>query len=345
MSEVPSQEDDEEEVLLPVKRAVDALGSIDDYGIRGEPIGNSTLIGKPDDTRGEWKEPIFFVGDAQKVVCGDEIKPKKKNPNYIVGETRWGDKVTWPLKPYCIPCSPAAPKENDKEKIYGFDDMGAEKRMSAKESRLIGTTPDKHFSFTLIETAEGVICSQCGHKTTDEVVEEVVNIVRIEEPVYEPATYDPAKLMLGIQVGEQFFRFPNELVSLWVEQEGFEDKPLHIVKRGTIFTTKGKEFLRDAVYDNKNNQWLLSPHKCSKHDSLKVIIKGRNMWAPLDKITEWRKTALPMVTAIIAEEAGKYWTTSQQDFLRKGFNVDGGWGLSLSLCEGPISGVVDDNAV
>ena len=334
-------EEDIEQPKLPEKKAIDALGSIDDYGvIDGEPFGGSTHIGNTDEARDEWVEPII-ISAPEKVVCGQEVREKKVIPNYIVAQNRWGDKLTWPLKPYCVPCSPAAPKMNDSERVYGFDDMGAEKRMSAKESRLVGLTPDKHYSFTLIETERGVICSKCGHNTMEEVIEEVVEVVKLEKHTYEPAVYDPTKLMLGIEIGEQFFRFPNEVVSIWVEEENFENKVIYVVKRGVIFTTKGKEFLRDSVYDKKNNQWLLSPHKCTKQTALKVRIKGNNMWADIDTITDWRKTALPMETKIIAQNESKHWVISQQEFLRKGFNVDGGWGVSLKVCDGPIMGVFD----
>jgi hypothetical protein len=333
-----------EPIPLPVKKAVDALGSIDDYGIiDGEPIGYETHIVKNDEARFEWKEPKIVWGDPEKVVCGDEVKPKRSPPKYVVAESRWGEKITWPLKPYCTPCSPAAPKENDREKIYGFDEMGAEKRMSAKESRLIGTTPDKHFSFTLIEKGGEIVCSVCGFKTTQDIQEDIVSVVKVEEPVYEPSVYDPKKLMLGIEVGEQFFRFPNDLVSKWVEQDDFQEQPIHILKRKIIFTTKGKEFLRDAVYDEKNNQWLLSPHKCNQSSALNAQVKGNNMWVDLPTILQWRKTAMPMETLIVCVKDNVHWTITQQDLLRKGFNVDGGWGVSLKICSGPICGVFDSS--
>jgi len=335
-------EQETEIIPLPVKKAVDALGSIDDYGIiDGEPFGQDPIIAVSDKARIEWVEPKLIWGDPKKVVCGEEIKAKRKPPQYVVAESRWGEKITWPLKPYCTPCSPAAPKLNDKEKIYGFDELGAEKRMSAKDSRLVGTTPDKHFSFTLIEIEGVIMCSVCGYKTSEDIDEEVVSVVKVEDLQYEPSAYDPQKLMLGIEVGEQFFRFPNDLVSQWVEQTGFQDQPIHILKRNIVFTTKGKRFLRDAVYDTKNNQWLLSPHKCNQSTALNAHVKGNNMWVELSTIIEWRKTAIPMETLIVGVRDNVHWTITQQELLQKGFNVDGGWGLSLKLCSGPICGVYD----
>ena len=324
------------------KKAIDALGSVDDYGVQErEPIKSKTPDAKVSESSSKWKTPTIVEASPSTVVCGNEKSPKEANPDYLVGETRWGDKMTWPLKPYCVFCSPAAPKTNDTERIQGFDEYGAEKRMNMREHRLIGLSPDQHFSFSLIETDEGILCSKCGAEPLDEHHDEITPVVSVEQSDFDPAIFDATKLMLGIEVGEAMFRIPNDLVTRWVEQPDFNNRIIHIIKRKVIFSIKGKSFLSNAVYDKGNHQWLLNPQRCLESSYLFAKIKGKNLWADLHLIKEWRATALPMETKIVAKENGLYWSINQGDFLRGGFNVDGGWGSSLRNCEGPLFGITD----
>ena len=116
-------------MMASQKKTIDVIGSIDDYAL--EPPQTETPTRIEEDS---WERPKIVLAEKGMVLAGDELTPVSADPSFIVGENRWGDKKVWPLKPYCVSCSPAAKKMNDDEQVSSFDEMGAERTMSARKS-------------------------------------------------------------------------------------------------------------------------------------------------------------------------------------------------------------------
>lgn len=323
------------------KRTVDVIGSIDDYA--SEPSLNTTPTRVEDDN---WVQPKIVHMENGKVLEGDGHLPQPANPSFIVGENRWGDKVVWPVKPYCVHCSPAAKRDNDDEKTKSFDEYGAERELSRRASRLMGLGPSQYFSFTLKETPDGIICTKC-ERSPDiemEILEDETPQGIQKEVEYEIATFDVSKPMLGILVDEGIFRFPEHLVSHWVRDSTFESSDLSILRKEQIYTIKGKAFIKHAIYEEGNKQWLLNPDYCTSNISLEGKIVDDCIVVEEKDIIEWRRTALPLDTKIVAEqEEGVIWGVSQGDFLKNGHKKNtlfgSVWAISLKLCGSPLVGI------
>ena len=150
--------------------------------------------------------------------------------------------------------------------------------------------------------------------------------------------------MLGILVDEGIFRFPEHLVSHWVRDSTFESSDLSILRKEQIYTIKGKAFIKHAIYEEKNKQWLLNPDYCTSNISLEGKVVDDCIVVEEKDIIEWRRTALPLDTKIVAEqEEGVIWSVSQGDFLKNGHKKStlfgSVWAISLKLCGSPLVGI------
>jgi hypothetical protein len=321
------------------KKTVDVIGSIDDYGI--EPENNEPLTRVVEDK--VWTSPRIIKMVANKVLIGDSYEDCPADPCFLVGENRWGDKVVWPLHPYCIHCSPAATQSNDKDLIATFDDFGAEQKMSRKESRLTSLSPSNYYSFTLIEVDGNVICTKCLKQSDDEQIDDVDSQpYGVQKEVdFERAIFDVTKPMLGIRVDEGLFRLPEHLVSYWVESLDFDNTNLSILRKGNIYSIKGNIFMKRAIYEAGTAQWLLNPDYCDESPTLSGVIVSGNMSVKQDVLKEWRLTAIPLDCPIVAEHEGAYWKITQGDFIKNGNVYESAWIVPLQKCEGPLVGVKD----
>ena len=280
------------------KKTIDVIGSIDDYASEPPNKDPQTRVEENED---DWKRPTIVLLQDDCVLAGIENIPKKATPPYMTGENRWGDKVVWPLHPYCVHCSPAASKPDDTEKTSTFDEYGAERTLSKRESRLMGLTPSQYFSFTLCEINGEVTCTKCGHAPDADVEKSAESRPYgiQKEIVFEKAVFDVAKPMLGIKVDEGLFRFPEVLVTNWVESLYFDSANLYVVRKHQIYSIDGKTFMKHAIYEEGNKQWLLNPDYCIVQDTLEGEIREDKLWVSQTKIKEWRLTAIPLDLMIL----------------------------------------------
>jgi len=325
------------------KKTVDVIGSVDDYAI--EPSVQDPPQRVEEDS---WVEPHIEFMLKGKVLEGKSHSLNPANPSYIVGENRWGDKMVWPMKPYCVSCSPAAKRDNDDEKSKSFDEYGAEREMSRRASRLMGLGASQYFSFTLIETNDGIICSKCGLGVENDEEPFLDNLPQgLQQDIeLEVAHFDASKPMLGIRVDEGIFRFPQHLVANWVKESSFEESPLSVVRKNKIHTIKGKDFIKNAIFEEANKQWLLNPDYCTVSDFLYGQIVNEHLAVAENTLVEWRKTALPLETMVVAEEKeGVVWAVSQGLLLKDGQRLNtlygSLWAIPLQKCKGPLVGMKD----
>ena len=191
------------------KKLVDNIGSVDDFGVTGG-YDPATLPKNPKTTT-----PTNEVGYTTVWEKGESEEPK---PFIIeVRETRKGIKKTvYPILPFCRWCSPAARREDDSEWTSGWNEEGAEVRMPKRESRLVGLSPEEHYSFTLVERSGKVMCKICEQSPSDG--KEVQKpIMTIQKPVVaNPAVFDVNANQLGIKIESSIIRIPEHLVAKWV---------------------------------------------------------------------------------------------------------------------------------
>ena len=146
---------------------------------------------------------------------------------------------------------------------------------------------------------------------------------------------------LGIKVDEGVFRFPEALVSSWVESLDFDHTNLYVVRKQEIYSINGKNFMKHAIYEEGNNQWLLNPDNCKVKKALEGQIKDDNLCVAQEDIRAWRLTAVPLDTAIIGELDGAYWSSTQGNMLKHGVSKGSMWCLPLAECSGPLTGLKD----
>ena len=323
-------------MMASQKKTIDVIGSIDDYAL--EPPQTETPTKVEEDS---WEKPKIVLAEKGMVLAGDELTPVSADPSFIVGENRWGDKKVWPLKPYCVLCSPAAKKMNDDEQVSSFDEMGAERTMSARENRLRNLPPSQYYSFSLVEIEGKVVCKKCDNSFDDiEKTQQKQEVFGHEvEIVYEPAVFDVKQPMLGIKVDEGIFRYPQHLVSYWVESEGFETSQIHVLRKEKIYSITGKDFIKKAIYEEGNKQWLLNPQYCEEKETLEGFVDNKMLKVRIETVIEWRKSAIPLSVMVVGEEDGKMWSIKQEDFLKRGYKQNQTWAIPLQSCGEPLMGI------
>lgn len=319
------------------KKTVDVIGSIDDYGHEPLTTDPQTRVVEDD----EWCSPKVITMGEGIVLSGDEERPVKADPSFIVGENRWGDKQVWPRKPFCVHCSPAAKKPDDDEMVASFDEYGAERTTSRRDGRLMGLSPSQYYAFTLKETPDGVICKKCGKSPDDDFSDTDERPQAIQhEVIYETASFDTTKPMLGIRVDEGLFRYPASLVSFWVESLDFDTTKIHVLRKSKIYSIDGKTFLKRAIYEEGNSQWLLNPDYCLITNTLEGEIKDNELRVKAEIVKEWRLTALPLDLMIVGEESeGRLWGITQGDFLKQGYIQGDMWVVKTEVCGNHLVGL------
>jgi hypothetical protein len=325
-------------MMASQKKTIDVIGSIDDYAL--EPSIDAPPTRVDDNT---WSSPRIIFGVNEKVLAGDNFTPIPADPSFVVGENRWGDKMVWPLKPYCVSCSPAAKKIDDDKQTATFDEMGAEMVTSIRESRLKNLSPSNYYSFTLVEIGGKLHCKKCEGGVNDSNTQNAESELFGHEKkiVYEPATFDVERPMLGVRVDEGVFRYPQKLVSYWVESDGFEHQTIYVLRKEKIYSIMGKEFIKKAIFEEKNKQWLLNPQYCDEKETLQGFIENNLLKVRIESVLEWRKSAVPLSVMIVAENDGKMWSISQEDFLKRGYKQNQSWAIPIQSCGKPLMGLKD----
>ena len=320
------------------KKTIDVIGSIDDYAL--EPSIDTPPTRVDDNT---WSSPRIIFSVAEKVLAGDNFTPTPADPSFVVGENRWGDKMVWALKPYCVSCSPAAKKIDDDKQTATFDEMGAEMVMSIRESRLKNLSPSNYYSFTLVERNGKLHCKKCEGKMIDSNDQNAkIELFGHEKKiVYAPATFDVDRPMLGVKVDEGVFRYPQKLVSYWVESDGFENQKIYVLRKNKIYSIIGKEFIKKAIFEANNNQWLLNPQYCEVKETLEGFIENNLLKVHIESVIEWRKSAIPLSVMIVAEYECNIWSIKQEDFLKRGYKQNQSWVIPLQSCGNPLMGLKD----
>ena len=322
---------------------MDSLGSVDDYGAKGEfpildPVKKEPV--KEDSTLHIYKETQSHA------VLGKTVKLKTEEPNYFVEEreTKKGViKTVWPLRPYCKWCSPAAERDEDDEWTSGWSDDGAEIRMSKREARLNSYSFEKHYSFTLIERNGEVVCTTCDNPPQSGTYTTEIQTIQ-SNTKKEPTVYDLESPQMGIKVDKSLARFPASLISMWVETKSLKSGTLLFAKEDILYSIPAADFLYKAVLDESNNEWLLGLTKCIKTPCLHAQVDGEYLTAKHENIISWRKTALSVKHTVAAENHGVTYTIPLSSFLARGKSEGSYWRIALSECMGPYFMTTDDVA-
>ena len=103
----------------------------------------------------------------------------------------------------------------------------------------------------------------------------------------------------------------------------------------------GKEFIKKAIFEEKNKQWLLNPQYCDEKETLQGFIENNMLKVRIESVLEWRKSAVPLSVMIVAENDGKMWSISQEDFLKRGYKQNQSWAIPIQSCGKPLMGLKD----
>ena len=314
---------------MTTKKLVDNIGSVDDFGVTGgyDPATLSkTPSIKTPKNEGESYTIIWEKGDSEEPIP------------YILEsrETRKGVKKTvYPILPFCRWCSPAARRDDDSEWTSGWSEEGAEVRMPKREARLVGLSPNEHYSFSLVEKNGVVRCKVCEQAPMDG---KEVNrpIMTIKKPlVHTPAIFDSQSKQLGIKVEDSIIRIPEHLVARWVAKGQLDEGELVMGEKDNLYSLKANKLLHTAVWDENNKEWILSISKCNTVPALIANLDDERLNIPLVDLISWRKTALSVKHLVAAHNNGLTYTTSLQEFLVGGYTEGSKWYFDIDNCSGP----------
>lgn len=310
------------------KKLVDNIGSVDDFGVTGG-YDPATLPKNPKTTT-----PTNEVGYTTVWEKGESEEPK---PFIIeVRETRKGIKKTvYPVLPFCRWCSPAARREDDSEWTSGWNEEGAEVRMPKRESRLVGLSPEEHYSFTLVERSGKVMCKICEQSPSDG--KEVQKpIMTIQKPVVaNPAVFDVNANQLGIKIESSIIRIPEHLVAKWVAKGQLDTGDLVVGEKDKLYSLSAPKLLETAVWDETNKEWILSMSKCEVVPALRATLEDERLVISQTDLISWRKTALSVKHLVAANNNGLTYITSLQEFLVGGYSEGAKWYFDIDNCSGP----------
>ena len=312
------------------KKLVDNIGSIDDYGVTGG-YDPATLRKEPSEKPSN-EEAVGFTITWENGETDETVKP------FIVEsrETSKGIKKTvYPLMPFCRWCSPAARREDDSEWTSGWSEEGAEVRMPKREARLVGLSPEDHYSFSLVERKGEVICEVCEQSPADgkEVSKPVMTV---KKPlVSQPAVFDVNAPQLGIRTDDSVIRIPESLVAKWVAKGQLKQGDLVIGNADKLYSIPAPKFLETAVWDETNKEWILSISKCELVPALIATLDDDRLTIEMEKLIGWRKTALSVKHLVASNNNGMAYTTSLQEFLVGGYKEGSSWVFDIDNCSGP----------
>ncbi len=312
------------------KQLVDNIGSIDDFGVSGG-YDPATLRKEPS-SKPSNEESDGYVVKWENGENNETVKP------FIVEsrETRKGVKKTvYPLMPFCRWCSPAARREDDSEWTSGWSEEGAEVRMHKREARLVGLSPEEHYSFSLVERNGEVICEVC-EQAPDDGVEITKPIMTVKKPVESnPTVFDVTSPQFGIKTEDSIIRIPESLVAKWVAKDQLKNGDLVIGDKDKLYSIPASKFLETAVWDETNKEWILSISKCQLVPALIAQLDDERLSINQDSLLSWRKTALSVKHLVAANNNGLTYTTSLQEFLVGGYSEGSSWVFDVDNCSGP----------
>lgn len=321
------------------KKLVDSIGSVDDFGVTGgyDPSSLGDEPSKKTPSREE--DGISVIWEkSEENISGDERQKVDSPESYIV-ESRETSKGTirtvYPLLPFCKWCSPAAQRENDAEWTSGWNEDGAEVRMSKKESRLSGLAHHQYYSFTLTQQEGDIICQICGQSPSDgQEISIPVKVVR-KPKKHSPVEYDVEAKQLGIQCEDEIIRIPERLVANWVSRGQLQTGVIAIGNEDSIYTLSASDLLKEAIWDETNKEWLLSTAKCERMKVLRAELIEESLTVPLEILIGWRQTALSVDSIVAASHAGLTYTTSLSEYLAGGKEEGSMWKYETANCSGP----------
>lgn len=320
------------------KKLVDSIGSVDDFGVTGgyEP---SALGNEPSNKTPARDEGIKVIWEKSGEGISGENRQQIESPEPYILESRETSKgiirTVYPLLPFCKWCSPAAQRENDNEWTSGWNEEGAEVRMSKKESRLSGIPHSDYYSFTLTEQKGDIMCEVCGQSPAEgQEVSVPVKVVRNPKKK-SSVEYDVEAKQLGIQCGNEIIRIPERLVANWVSRGQLQTGVIAIGNEESIYTLHASDLLKEAIWDETNKEWLLSTAKCEKMKVLRAELIEESLTAPLEILIGWRQTALSVDSIVAASHAGLTYTTSLSEFLAGGKEEGSMWKYETANCSGP----------
>ena len=314
---------------MTTKKLIDNVGSVDDFGVTGG-YDPATLSKTPSIKTPKNEENSYTIIWEK----GDSEEPDP----YIIEsrETRKGVKKTvYPILPFCRWCSPAARRDDDSEWTSAWSEEGAEVRMPKREARLVGLSPNEHYSFSLVEKSGVVRCKVCEQAPMDG---KEVNrpVMTIKKPlVHTPAVFDTQAKQLGIKVEESIIRIPEHLVAKWVAKGQLDEGELVMGEQDNLYSLKANKLLHTAVWDETNKEWILSISKCNIIPSLIANLDDERLHIPLVDVISWRKTALSVKHLVAAHNNGLTYTTSLQEFLVGGYTEGSKWYFDIDNCSGP----------
>mgnify|MGYP001169608113 FL=1 len=237
--------------------------------------------------------------------------------------------------PFCRWCSPAARREDDSEWTSGWSEEGAEVRMPKREARLVGLSPEDHYSFSLVERKGEVICEVCEQSPADgkEVSKPVMTV---KKPlVSQPAVFDVNAPQLGIRTDDSVIRIPESLVAKWVAKGQLKQGDVVIGNADKLYSIPAPKFLETAVWDETNKEWILSISKCELVPALIATLDDDRLTIEMEKLISWRKTALSVKHLVASNNNGMAYTTSLQEFLVGGYKEGSLWVFDIDNCSGP----------
>jgi len=312
------------------KKLVDNIGSIDDFGVSGG-YDPATLRKEPS-SKPSNEESDGYIIKWENGENDETVKP------FIVEsrETRKGiQKTVYPLMPFCRWCSPAARREDDSEWTSGWSEEGAEVRMHKREARLVGLSPEEHYSFTLVEIKGEVICNVCEQSPL--VGKEIKKpIMTVKKPIESnPVVFDVHASQFGIRAEGSVIRIPESLVAKWVAKDQLKSGDLVIGDGEKLYSLSAPKFLETAVWDETNKEWILSVSKCKLVPALIAELDDDRLTINQDRLISWRKTALSVKHLVAANDNGLTYTTSLQEFLVGGYSEGSSWVFDIDNCSGP----------
>ena len=321
------------------KKLVDSIGSVDDFGVTGgyEPTSLGDEPSKQTPMREEDGISVIWEKSGESI-SGENRNSITSSEPYIV-ESRDTVKgvirTVYPLLPFCKWCSPAARRENDNEWTSGWNEEGAEVRMSQRESRLSGVPHSDYYSFTLTEQQGDIICENCGQSPAkgEEVAIPVKVIRNLKKKT--PVEYDVEAVQLGIKCKGEIIRIPERLVANWVSRGQLQQGVLAIGHEDSNYTLTASDLLKEAIWDETNKEWLLSTTKCTRMKVLRAELIEDTLTVPVEILIGWRQTALSVDSIVAASHAGLTYTTSLSEYLAGGKEEGSMWEYETANCSGP----------
>jgi len=312
------------------KKLVDNIGSIDDFGVSGG-YDPATLRKEPSKKPSN-EETDSYVVNWENGETDETVEP------FIVEsrETRKGIiKTVYPLMPFCRWCSPAARREDDSEWTSGWSEEGAEVRMHKREARLVGLSPEEHYSFSLVEKKGEVICQVCEQSPLEgkEIKQPIMTVKNPIAP--SPAVFDVNAPQLGIRTEGSVIRIPESLVAKWVAKDQLKSGDLVIGCEAKLYSLSATKFLETAVWDETHKEWILSVSKCKLVPALIAELDEERLSITQELLISWRKTALSVKHLVAANNNGLTYTTSLQEFLVGGYSEGSSWVFDVDNCSGP----------